>query len=370
LPFAVCALAGALISAAAPGKAVAVAAGAPAATAPRLVPAFEGLLDGVVATSATNAWAVGDDAGNTLIVHWNGKAWKKVAAPNPDPKNDTLVTMAAVSASDIWSVGNLGGNALVVHWNGRAWRLVRNPTFKGGASLQGVAAVSTANVWAVGSSNYHPLTEHWNGRKWQRVPLPASVPASSDLTAVAATSARDVWAVGDYFYGTNGSGVLILHWNGKAWRRVAAPVSRDSDMIGVTALSATNAWAVGDYTIGGGLTLHTLIEHWDGKAWRKVPSYTPNQGASLWAVAAKSPSLAFAVGSTDSTLFTLGNTFLMKWNGHVWREVTSPTPFNGLMFGVTFGSKTSAFAVGTNDALGYNPNGWTLIEHWNGRAWG
>jgi hypothetical protein len=75
---------------------------------PRLVPAFEGFLDGVAATSASNAWAVGDDASNTLIVHWNGSAWKKVPAPNPDPRNDTLAAVSAASASDIWAVGTGG----------------------------------------------------------------------------------------------------------------------------------------------------------------------------------------------------------------------------------------------------------------------
>ena len=40
----------------------------------------------------------------------------------------------------------------------------------------------------------------------------------SDLTAVAATSARSAWAVGFYVSGGLAQ-VLILHWNGKAWRR-------------------------------------------------------------------------------------------------------------------------------------------------------
>jgi hypothetical protein len=34
-------------------------------------------LAGVAATSATNAWAVGGTASDhTLILRWNGKAWK------------------------------------------------------------------------------------------------------------------------------------------------------------------------------------------------------------------------------------------------------------------------------------------------------
>jgi hypothetical protein len=48
-----------------------------------------GNLYGVSADSATDAWAVGDygnpttRAGETLVLHWNGTSWSKVASPNP-----------------------------------------------------------------------------------------------------------------------------------------------------------------------------------------------------------------------------------------------------------------------------------------------
>jgi hypothetical protein len=136
---------------------------------------------------------------------------------------------------------------------------------------------------------------------------------------------------------------------------------------GVAATSASNAWAVGDYS-SGTLTSHPLIAHWDGKTWKRVPAPAPGSGAVLFAVAAKSPSLAFAVGWT-APLFQVDSTIILKWNGHVWRDVTKPS-LNGLVFGVGFSSAKSAWAVGSNASLGYNPNGWTLIEHWNGSAWG
>ena len=41
----------------------------------------------MAATSASNAWAVGGYgsilASKTLIVHWNGTAWKQVPSPTP-----------------------------------------------------------------------------------------------------------------------------------------------------------------------------------------------------------------------------------------------------------------------------------------------
>jgi hypothetical protein len=76
----------------------------PTASAPALAPAFPGLLDGVAATSAASAWAVGDDgAGDTLIVHWNGHAWQKAAAPTPHPRNDRQLGSTAGFSVDYLS---------------------------------------------------------------------------------------------------------------------------------------------------------------------------------------------------------------------------------------------------------------------------
>jgi len=46
---------------------------------------FKGGLDAVAATSATDAWAVGNyssaSASGTLILHWDGTAWTQVPSP-------------------------------------------------------------------------------------------------------------------------------------------------------------------------------------------------------------------------------------------------------------------------------------------------
>jgi hypothetical protein len=342
----------------------------PASAAPRIGPTFEGGLFGVAALSPSYAWAVGSDANNPLILAWNGKNWRKVPAANPSPGSDDLDAVAARTARDAWAVGARGGNALVLHWNGRTWTSVPNPLLKGGSLLVSVVAMSEANAWAVGGTGWPPraLIEHWNGKTWQRVASPYTAPAN--LEGVAATSATNMWAVG-----TANGGVLILHWNGKSWRRVPAPSPKDSELIGVTVTSAVNAWAVGDYS-NGTITSFTLIEHWNGKTWTRVPGPSPRQGAVLFSVTAKSASLAFAVGQTTPLTLPpanpVGQTFLERWDGHTWREITRPAPIDGQLAAVAIapGPSHAAFAVGSNDSLGYNPNGWTLIERWNGAGWG
>jgi hypothetical protein len=122
---------------------------------------------GVVARSASNAWAVGyanPAATNpqALIDHWNGKSWQRVSTPDRAGAN-YLLSVDARSNSDIWAAGYTSGSngfrTLAQHWNGLKWSLATTPnpytnpnpaltfdTFFGISSVPG-----TATFWAVGS---------------------------------------------------------------------------------------------------------------------------------------------------------------------------------------------------------------------------
>jgi hypothetical protein len=78
---------------------------------------------------------------------------------SPAPANRTTTTsppgalggVAVVSATDAWTVGSTStGVTVILHWNGTAWTRVASPAPSGGADLQGVAATSASNAWAVG----------------------------------------------------------------------------------------------------------------------------------------------------------------------------------------------------------------------------
>ena len=86
-----------------------------------------GELTAVAATSPGNAWALGFTTATktpeSLIFHWNGRAWKRVASPGP--AGAFLIAVAATSARNAWAVGGTaGGKAVILHWNGRAWKIV------------------------------------------------------------------------------------------------------------------------------------------------------------------------------------------------------------------------------------------------------
>ena len=219
----------------------------------------------VAATSAGNAWAVGWTASSThtstLIVRWNGTAWKRVPSPSPGKEGylDGLNSVAATSARDAWAVGCTGyaatgcAKAIILQWNGTAWKQAPSPGLGVGPDLEGVAATSARDVWAVGfNSAVQAIILHWNGTAWKRVPSPPEV-----LSGVAATSATNAWAVA--------LGGVTLHWNGTAWLKVPNP-SPPCCLYAVAATSARSAWAVGGRSIPPS-TIRTLILHWNGKTW-------------------------------------------------------------------------------------------------------
>jgi hypothetical protein len=250
---------------------------------------FSGLF-GVAATSAHNAWAVGNYSNGkvrqTLILRWNGQSWSQVRSPNPGgPRHDNkLTSVAVISARDAWAVGyyqtaRAFRQTLILHWDGRTWKQLASPDPGGpshGNLLFGVAATSARNAWAVGYDTAHSgattLVLHWNGRSWTRVPSPNRLlggpPHINQLQAVAATSTGNAWAVGYYQISGGESFTLTLRWNGTTWTRVRSPnpVGDNDFLVGVAVASASSAWAIGGYNAGTGE--QCLILHWDGTSWR------------------------------------------------------------------------------------------------------
>jgi hypothetical protein len=319
----------------------------------------------VAVLSASNVWAVGDDAGTngvyrTLIEHWNGKKWSQVPSPNPGSGSNGLAGITAVSASNIWAVGdystssNFASNkTLILHWNGHSWRQVASPspgsTFD---SLGMVRQVSASNIWAVGTiagsnNEDRSLLLHWNGHSWGQVPSPNPGTHSDTIGALDVVSANSIWATEGYNNSSSGPNFsVILHWNGHSWGRSGA-VLTDTDLNSVSASSATNAWVVG----GDGKGL-SYAARWNGHTWTRVK--TPNLDAgqlinNLTAVTVLSPSSAWAVGTVQNGFSVFEGTAVeMHWNGKTWSMMTSPATgqANSALFDVQATPSVSPWAVG------------------------
>jgi hypothetical protein len=373
-----------LIAAAVAAVAAVPAEAVTARAAPAAVLTGTGVLDDVVAVTATNAWAVGHYGGlanpKTLVEHWNGTAWHRVSVR---PAAGWLNGVAAASARDVWAVGFSGTRALILHFNGTAWRRVAGPAFgKAFTLLAGVTTISPRNAWAAGITGNRTLIEHWNGTAWTRVPSP-SPRSQSFLSGISAASAHEVWAVGGF------SKTVILRWNGTRWRRVASPSPGTGAMLDdVTALSVGDAWATG--STGNG----SLILHWNGTAWRRARSPAVRSGAALVGISGTSARNVWAVGATGGLVASAARRagfaapaigtarppraagagpaaepLILHWNGAAWRRVSIPVPANGgMLIGVYAASGRNAWAVGCTRTFA-NIKARPLVLHWNGTAW-
>jgi hypothetical protein len=233
---------------------------------------------------------LGGPPARPLILHWNGAVWRRVASPDPGGRFGTsLNAVTASSATSAWAVGSYGTRpshpavcpgcpgqqSLVLHWNGRAWAQMASPShgLPPDSNLTGVSATSPSAALAVGWSYFSGRDEQkslalrWNGTAWRQVASPNPGPPGNvfaPLYGVSALSPSSAWAVGSRLTG-NGDWPLMLHWNGTSWVRVANPSSaggQDSVLTAVSAVSRTSAWAVGHGR-------EILILHWNGSRWAR-----------------------------------------------------------------------------------------------------
>jgi hypothetical protein len=325
---------------------------------PLSVAGSDTLLLDVSVVSTCTAWVVGESdspgpVATTLVERWNGTSWKIQSSPSPQ-NQASLSGVAATSARNAWAVGasfDTRSNTLVERWNGASWQVVPAPDPGTSARLTSVAAVSTSRAWAVGQrvagGVARTLIERWNGVAWkvQSSPNPGPTGSNQILNAVAATSTTNAWAVG---YRSKGvlAGLVILHWDGAAWKAQATPHPADPVVLtDVTATSPTNAWAVGYRSHGA--EDFTYVLHWNGLSW-KVQS-TPNVGGStLSGIWSTSGSNAWAAGAGTRAGHSV--TLLLRWNGTTWKVQSTPNPGDtaNTLSAVAASSPTNAWAVGSS----------------------
>lgn len=231
-------------------------------------------LNGVVAVAADNIYAVGSQpatnaALQTLVEHWDGKAWSVMPSPNPSPTSNLLSGITANSPTDVWAVGNSGDQAtssiqtLALHFDGATWKVVPTPNplpkqLLNQNVLLSVQAVSASDVTAVGfiadfnAQNVRTLIEHWDGTKWSVTPSPNQGEAQGDLNTlrgVAAVSGSDLYAAG--FFETAATAgqhtTLIEHFDGSNWTIIASPTRGLAQQLnGIFVLPGTSdVWSVG-----------------------------------------------------------------------------------------------------------------------------
>jgi hypothetical protein len=218
----------------------------------------------VVAAGRNGGWAFGTSAAgaNPKPTAWrrNGSSWTLV--PFPGERNETVIAAAATSATDVWAFTTGGAQSRVLRWNGRTWTVQRSFS----TAIGGAAVISPADIWVFGQPVFpHPSfgAWHYNGRTWSHVA------SGHGLEGGSGRSAHDVWAFG---------GTDVAHWNGSAWSRTSVahllPAVQKSHLndpavTGVFEQSADSVYATGNGNQedeGGPV----VLLHWNGHRWSKV----------------------------------------------------------------------------------------------------
>jgi hypothetical protein len=299
---------------------------------PALPPGTLNYLNGSFALSDTNTWVVGESenastgAQAPLVLHWNGTAWSAVSTPAPSGStpNWLFKSVAASSASDAWAVGEQSSgtkihDSLYEHWNGTAWSVVAGPNE---GVLNAVLDFGPSNAWAfadfsalhwngtawsVVSGAYPALAvsadgpndiwgiyrndqvTHYNGTSWSvyTLPGPGGTPVFESVEALSPT---DVWVAG-----TNGTGPVLEHFNGTSWQVVTLPSSFSSyGLNAITAKSDSDIWV---FSNTGSPQRPLLLGHWNGSSWSASPSPLPPNTLVFLGSAASSPSHVWLFGT-------------------------------------------------------------------------
>jgi hypothetical protein len=170
------------------------------------------------ATSPTDVWAFTQGFSETSrVLHYNGHAWSVVKTFSNEIADATVL-----ASNDVWVYGETGISGFqpalgVWHYNGSVWKRV-SKTFQGGSAL------SATNVWGFNGVDI----EHWTGGKWYATSVKSLLPARNPeglngpaVGGILALSPRDVYAVGNGNDEDDGGPVVVLHYNGSKWRKVA-----------------------------------------------------------------------------------------------------------------------------------------------------
>ena len=251
----------------------------------RIVAAYpqSGEILSVSASSAANAWAVGQEYSPCdmclFTTHWNGKKWQTLDVPPGLLHQINRITSdAAVAATTggrawifVWGEDNELGTTLLsaVEWTGSAWSPAHN--FPGSPTLSTAAASGPDDVWgfgATGTLGQTPWAVHYNGKSWAQVPISVSPDAASG------SAAGGDWVTGTV--ATQPLKVAVVHWSKGTWRTVALPkisVPKGERMRPgyIAAVTPSNVWTTISLARSAyGAPASTILLHWNGSAWSRV----------------------------------------------------------------------------------------------------
>jgi hypothetical protein len=238
-----------------------------------------GVFTAVTAVGQSEEWAF-DGYAKATAWEWNGSTWTQV--PFPSQNNEMVVAAAASSATNVWAFTQEFGISRALRWNGQRWTVMGSFS----RAIGGAVVLSSSDVWVFGQPNLPGVdlgAWHYNGRTWTQVASGHGLEGGSGL------SASDVWAF---------DGADVAHWNGATWSRASVasllPAKQqlnDPALTGIYEQSRHSVYAIANgrqEDEGGPL----VILHWNGSVWSKVAGgnygfgtfqqFSPDGHGGLW----------------------------------------------------------------------------------------
>jgi len=284
------------------------------------------LLTDVAASSPADAWAIGFAAktkgtspARTIIKHWTGRTWRRVAIPakigRELARQDAIFfEVGAVSARNVWAFDLTGG---YLRLDGSRWTVGQLPgeSNKSGALvlIDAVNVFSRTDVWAFGvrisaSATVQAYSAHYDGRNWSKV----TVPGSGLITAVAAVSSHDIWAVE--------SSLLPPPPSAAAHSAVARPAVAASPAarLAVARLAVARLGAA-RLRAAASAAAPTVVLHWTAKAGWRDAAQQPNLAATDQLVSAMAePNGDVWFGGSANNTANGTSPLTAEWNGTAW----------------------------------------------------
>jgi hypothetical protein len=310
--------------AAAPAATAASAAKAPSWHVTRSVTEKSDFLGAVAATGKSSGWVFQDAINDEkpTVYELSGSGLKAVSFPGV--ADEVFDAAAATSASNVWAFGYLpNGKSDVVRLVRGKWTVVK--TLDG--SVDDVSVLAANDVWVFGWDGVY----HYNGSTWTRV---ASLPpvAGGGTGGGAALSSNDAWLYG---------GTSVIHLQGgkkKVYdlQDLLPAKAPDPGVYGIFPETDRSVYAIGaggDQDSGGPV----VILHYNGSTWSKVADYPEGNleqpasdgkgGFWLAATAGAYPSmLHFSDGKLTKLALPEGPTLRNTDFGEIYVTEVSPVP--------------------------------------------
>lgn len=273
-----------------------------------------------IACVALGLAACGDDDDDGLVP-CESPTWQTLvddSDPDDDDLDAAVLGVWGTDARDVWFSGGTIGvepeRSLALHFDGARWEHVDLGVPE---TLWWVTRSADGVVWFAG--------EHGRVVRWDGSATPYDVGVDTTLFGIWGCAGDDVWAVG----GDVGQGEkdVIVHFDGAAWSRVAAPGSFDVQFLKVWGAACDAVWVVG----AGGAILR-----WDGATWSVQESGVTT---ALFGISGRAADDVWAVGASSTVL---------HFDGAVWSPfVSSDGPlFGGLLQSASAPAGGDVFVVG------------------------